>query len=161
MDMFAEQLVAKEQSSSDTLKKTMIIVGGAVMVALSVFLMYIFPLTFIVGVGILYLMYILLTGLNVEYEYAATNGTLDIDKIIAKRKRVEMLSVSIKDFTAFGTYDSVSDDFDGVTIMTVGGDETAYYANFPHETHGNVRLVFSPDERMLECIRPFLPRNLK
>lgn len=161
MDMFAEQLVARESNSSDTLKKIIIIAGGAVMVAMSVFLMYVFPLTFILGVGVIYLMYILLTGLNVEYEYAVTNGTLDIDKIIAKRKRVGMISVEVKEFTSFGKYETADDSFDGVTIMTVGGGEEDYYADFENETHGSVRLVFSPNEKMLECIKPFLSRNLK
>ena len=162
MDMFAEQLVQKKQDNNDTTKKLIVIIGGSIAVALSLFLMFVIPFTFIFGAGIIYLMYMFLTGLNIEYEYAVTNGMLDIDKIIAKKKRVGLISVEVKNFTSFGKFSQIeNDNFDGVTILTVGNEYETYYAEFTNETHGNVRLVFTPDEKIIECIKPFLPRNLK
>ena len=86
MDTFAEQLVTKTQNSSDSIKKIIVLAGGGVIVALLLYLTFIFPLTFILAAGAAYAIYLLFTGLNIEYEYTVTNGILDIDKIIAKRK---------------------------------------------------------------------------
>lgn len=162
MDMFAEQLVEKPQNSSDSLKKVLIIAGGGVIIAPLIILSTVIPFIFILIAGAAYLIYILFTGLNVEYEYTVTNGYLDIDKIIAKRKRVNIVSVEAKDFTAFGSAESIDDGgFNGTTIIAAGGEEERYYAEFSDESHGACRLVFSPDEKVLSCIRPYLPRNLK
>lgn len=165
-DTFAEQIVKKTSTSSDALKKTMLMASGGVITALLVFLCLKTPFAILLIAGVIYLLYYLLTSMNVEYEYSVTNGTLDIDKIIARRKRVNMLSVEVKTFTAFDSYLSFDGDFSGTTIMAVGSDiasgeeEAPFYAAFKHETYGDVMLVFSPDEKILECIRPYLPRNI-
>ena len=80
---------------------------------------------------------------------------MDIDKIMGKRKRASLVSVEVKDFKDFGEYNPES-DFSGTTVMAVGGDEKAYSENY-----GETRLVFSPDERTLSCIKPYLPRTIK
>lgn len=43
--------------------------------------------------GSLYGGYILITNMSVEYEYIVTNGEMDIDKIIAKRRRKRLITV--------------------------------------------------------------------
>lgn len=161
MDTFAEQLVKKPQDSSDSMKKTLIIAGAGVIIALLLMLSFFvtfLALFFAAASG--YATYYLLSGLNIEYEYAVTNGTLDIDKIIAKRKRVSMISVEVKNFKAFGKYDD-ADSFDGTEIHAVGGGEEYFYADLTNEAYGDVRLVFSPNERILGCIRPYLPGNIR
>lgn len=167
-DTFAEQLVKKTQNSSDSMKKVLILAGGGIIIALLIYLsLFITPFALLLAAGAVYALYMLLVGLNIEYEYTVTNGTIDIDKIIAKRKRVSMISVDVKDFTAFDSYPAVDDEFSGTTILTTGIDKVSgeekepYYADFSHESYGDVRLVFSPDEKILECIKPYLPRNLK
>lgn len=166
-DTFAEQLVKKSQNSSDSMKKVLILASGGVIVALLLYVsFFITPFALLLVAGAIYVLYMLVIGLNVEYEYTVTNGSLDIDKIIAKRKRVSMISVDVKDFTAFGNYENFDDDFSGTTILTTGIDKVdeiekpSYYADFNHESYGEVRLVFSPDEKVLECIKPYLSRNL-
>lgn len=161
MDTFAEQLVTKTQNSSDSIKKIIVLAGGGVIVALLLYLTFIFPLTFILAAGAAYAIYLLFTGLNIEYEYTVTNGILDIDKIIAKRKRVNMISADIKNFTAFREYSQAVEPFSGTTVSAVGGTEKSHYAELTDESNGSMRLIFSPNEKILDCIRPYLPRNLK
>ncbi|MGN0620411.1 MAG: hypothetical protein ACI4I9_00965 [Porcipelethomonas sp.] len=165
MDTFSEQLVKKRKSQGDSMKKLIIIVSAVIICLFFAFmsLMYIeFAVMvviafFAVGFGA----YWLITGLNIEYEYSITNGEIDVDKIIAKRKRAHMLSVEVKNFTAFGTYESADDGFSGTTVMAAGEDEEIYYADFNSEEYGETRLVFSPDEKFMKCIKLYLPRNLK
>lgn len=167
MDTFAEQLVKKSQNSSDSMKKVSILAGGGVIMALLLLLSFVTFFAFIFAAAAGYFMYRLLGGLNVEYEYTVTNGSLDIDKIVNQRKRINMISADVKDFTSFGLYLSADDEFDGTEIRAIGADhasgieEKPFYADFKNESYGNVRLVFSPNEKIIKCIKPYLPGKLK
>ena len=109
-------------------------------------------------IGIVYGGYHLISNFYVEYEYQLTNGELDIDKIIGKRKRERLLSTKISDFEAYGKLAEASDEPDGcVTALAYdGNDAAAYYADFAHETYGKVRLIFSPNANMRETLEPYL-----
>ena len=111
MDNFAEQLVKKNETSSDKTRRVMLIVVGVLftlaLAALAVLqlgrplvALLGFALAVVAGYGTFYFV----QNTYVEYEYAFTNGDLDVDKIIAMKKRKEMLSTSVRDFTAFGKY---------------------------------------------------------
>ncbi|MDE5771035.1 MAG: hypothetical protein K2I06_05310 [Ruminococcus sp.] len=170
MDNFAEQLVKKNETSSDKTKRLLMTVGGTVLtvvLALFGFLTLGNPvlslLGFLLAVGAGYGTFFIVQSSHVEYEYAFTNGELDIDKIIAKRKRKSLLSIEVNKFTDFGKY---RDDIEETSEMTVviSSDNIAsheYYADFQHENYGLTRLVFSPDSRMLDNIKRFLSGSLR
>ena len=89
MDNYAEQIVKRENTSSESTKKIGII-AAVIIICIILGLVFIFTIgTFIslialiLAAGAVYGSYILLEGLNVEYEYIMTNGELDVDKIIA------------------------------------------------------------------------------
>ena len=87
----------------------------------------------------------------------------NIDKIIAKRKRVELLSADVRKFTAFGKYSEDIDDSDDLTTV-ISSDNIAsheYYADFECDKYGKTRLIFAPDEKILEYIMDFLPYSVK
>lgn len=42
--------------------------------------------------------------MSVEYEYIVTNGEMDIDKIIAKRRRKRLITVNARTFERFGPF---------------------------------------------------------
>ena len=50
-----------------------------------------------------------------------------------------------------------------VTLVIASGkiSNDDYYAEFNHSAHGQVRLIFSPDERTLEAIKPYIPRTIR
>lgn len=161
MDTYAEQIVVKQTNSTDQMKKFGIIAAGVLITAALIYVtLYYMPIAFIAVIGVIYGVYRLLTGMNIEYEYTITNGSLDIDKIIAKRKRVTLLSVDVKEFTDFGNYNFQNDNFNGTTILSVGGDEEPFFADFNNEQYGTARLIFSPNEKILKCIKPYLPRTI-
>lgn len=161
MDTYSEQLVKKKENSSDQMKKFGIIAGGILVIAVLIYITISYmPILIIAAAGVAYGAYWLLTGMNIEYEYIITNGSLDIDKIISKRKRVTLLSVEVKEFTDFGEYNSHNDNFSGTTIMAVGGEEKTFFADFKSEQYGTARLIFSPDEKVLKFIKPYLQRTI-
>ena len=161
-DFYSEQLVAKKSGGSETAKKILIGVLTA-LVAAFLFLIIIFPLSLLLVGLVFYGGYYLMTGIDTEYEYILTNGDLDIDKITGKRKRKRLLSTKIGDFTAFGKLEEAPEAADKVTtvLVTDGTNEGAYYADFRHQSAGNVRLIFTPNEKTMEGVKMFLPRQLK
>ena len=102
---------------------------------------------------------------NVEFEYAFTNGKLDIDKIIAQRKRKRLFSANCRDFEAFGKLDSknFTDDIKNIPqqikAVTSMSSQDVYFlvANYK----GNRTLVyFEPDERMLNSLKPYISKRI-
>lgn len=169
MDNFAEQLVKKHLASSDQFRKVAILVGGifiALILAIISF-MNIGNIFSIIGLLLAavagYFTFYLIQGMDVEYEYTFTNGELDIDKIIAKKRRKELITIDVRKIKDFGKYDENASE-NGDAAIVLSSDNIAsheYFADFEHEEYGKTRLIFSPDERMLENICRMLPGNLR
>ena len=170
MDNFAEQLVKRDKTGAIKTQRAMILSGGIILTVallfLSIFLLGRMGLMFVgvllaaaAGLGT----YFLWQNTFVEYEYTFTNGELDVDKIIAQKKRRELMSVNIRQFTDFGRYDDSMEEPKEMTVIlaTDNSASNEYYADFTDETVGSARLIFVPDERMLENIRKFLPAKLR
>ena len=170
MDNFAEQLVKKNETSSDKTRRVMVIVVGALLtltLAALAILQLRNPILSLLGLALAaaagYGTYHYVQNTYVEYEYTFTNGELDVDKIIAKKKRREMLSTNIRQLTDFGKYDDGMEESDDMTVIMATDNIASheYYADFTDETVGSARLIFAPDERMLENIKKALPARLR
>ena len=169
MDNFAEQLVKKNETNADKTRRiAMLIVGILFTIALlllailarrPLIMLLGFALSAVAGYGTYYYV----QNTYVEYEYTFTNGDLDVDKIIAKKKRHEMLSTNIRKFTDFGKYEDGMEETDDMTIIMATDNIASheYYADFTDESVGAARLIFVPDERMLENIKKVLPAKLR
>lgn len=171
MDIFVEQIVKKAPNGKDTAKKVLLVVGMCLIAALLAFVMMFIPafagIAFLLLFGTMYGGYYLITGCDVEYEYIVTNGEIDIDKVIAKRKRSRLITGKVSSFEAFGRYKNAPDIDSSVTIVnaigtSLSGEETEeWYADFTHASAGKVRLIISAEEKVIEAIKPFLPRQIK
>ena len=183
MDNFAEQLVTREHDSSDRMKAMALFVCGALLtigLAVLAFLMlfggrslgFLFGAALAAGAG--FFTWRSFQNTQVEYEYTFTNGTLDIDKILAKTRRKELLTLEVRKVTDFGEYNGSPEEPSDMTIVDAAGiprvsDEeegeaktpVSYYADFPHEEYGNTRHIFTPDEKMLGMIKRALPGALR
>lgn len=170
MDNFAEQLVKRSETSADKTKRLILIIVGiffTVVIAGLAVLQLTKPIFAMLGLILAavagYGTYFAVQGSYVEYEYTFTNGELDVDKIVAKKKRTAMVSTDIKKFTAFGKYTDGMDESEDMTVV-IASDNIAsheYYADFQHEEYGLTRLIFAPDERILDNIKKSLPPQLK
>ncbi|HBB72640.1 MAG TPA: hypothetical protein DCZ71_08580 [Ruminococcus sp.] len=182
MDNFAEQIVKKDIGSGARARSIALFITGfllAAAIALISLLLIPSPLLSLFGLilaaacgaGTVYMV----QGMQIEYEYTFTNGELDIDKIIAKKRRREMLTVNVRAFTDFGIYSEQAEESPDMTVVIASGVPAAlpgedgsepaalqdYYADFQHENYGITRLIFTPDERMLGNIRRALPGALR
>lgn len=167
MDIFVEQLVKKQADGKSTAAKILVLAGVLVVVGASVFLLLtqFMIFGFLLICGACYGGYYLLSGFDCEYEYIVTNGEMDVDKIIAKRKRKRMITAKASLFQHFGKLSDAPEIDSGVTIVKVDGlsDESTeiYYADFTHSALGEVRLIFSPEQKVVDGLRPFLSRNTR
>lgn len=165
MDVFVEQLV-KKPADGKTLALKVLIAFGVILVSL--FCLYLMLIGIVIALllilAAIYGGFYLISGLNAEYEYIVTNGEIDIDKIIAKRKRKRLITAKPSKFEAFGKL-ADAEAVSGITVVEANGitDEEAedYYIDFTHDSFGKVRLIFTPTERTLEAVKPFLPRPVR
>jgi len=165
MNNFCEQIVIKKSDSSDMWKKFVVIIG-TILVSLITFFFGApiigLPFAFMLSFGVAFLGYFILSNMYYEFEYIVTNGELDVDKIIARKRRKRLVSVNAKNFTAFGqlTEDLNSEQIK-TTLVAHDGVKNIFYAEFKDSTLGNTRLLFSPNEKVLSNLKPYIPRTIK
>lgn len=160
MDTFVEQIVAKKKDGKD-----IAIIAGLVLAFLVVLVagwLFLGAFAFVVWVAAGYGAWWLITGRNVEYEYSVTNGDIDVDEIIARRKRKRIVSVSGQKIEAAGKY--VPEKWQGrhVDRLVVAApslrEEGLYYFTYHSKKRGSTLVVFQPDERVQTAFYKGLPR---
>ena len=99
MDVFVEQMVVKKKTGKDLARTAACALGGAVALFLIVSFLgqYLGFLTFLIVAGVFYLLYQVVIGSNIEYEYSFTNGAMDVDKIIAASRRKRMTALNARE----------------------------------------------------------------
>ena len=164
-DVFVEYMVKKRMSAKDIALSIFLVV-----VALSLFVFCVFfaPMFLgefaflgaIVGVAVIYLAYYLVSSMNIEYEFIVTNGEIDVDKIIARKKRQRLVTANARVFEAFGDYnplDHVDKTYTSRVFACVSEYAPAKFAVFTHVSLGKTLLVFTPDDRTVEALKKFIP----
>ena len=164
MDTFFEQIVKKKKTAFEWggIVATFIV---AAVLAVLVWVLNLPLLTPLLIVGILYGAWWLITGLNVEYEYCVTNGDIDIDLIIAKRKRKRVVSVVGRKVESLQPYDSVTVEgkaYQRVVIAAPSKKEAGLWCFTYHsKKNGHTLVVFQPEERVLCAFADGLPSLVK
>lgn len=166
MDIFIEKLVKKQKTVKDTLISVAIVLLAIVIVFFVIpFVPIVRNFAFIFLILFAYLAYYLISSRNIEYEYALTNSELDIDKIIAGRKRKKVLSIDCKNFDIVANVNS--DKFTGdvksinnrIEAVSSLNSSNIYFAAFDNNGRRTL-LFFEPDERMLDAMWRYIPRKL-
>ena len=121
------------------------------------------PFILVITCAIIYGAYYLISGTSVEYEYAVTNGEMDVDKIIARRKRVHLITVDVGKFDAYGEMtDDIPDDTERTVVLCADNTgEGEYYADLETEEYGATRIIFTPNDAVQDAIAAALPRQLR
>ncbi|MBR4224199.1 MAG: hypothetical protein IKR73_05265 [Oscillospiraceae bacterium] len=160
-DFYAEYLVEKRSDGKDTAKRILLLVGMTVLCI--VIFLFTGPVGILLSALVVYGGYYLFTGTSTEYEYIITNGSFDVDKISGRRSRKRLISTEISTFTDFGKLADAPAAPSGCTTVLAsdnsGGED--WYADLKHKSAGNVRIIFSPNEKIIEGVEMFLPRQLK
>lgn len=161
MDIFVEQLVKKKWGGKDTLISVAVAVVGLALIVLS----FIIPaISIFVIAGVIFGAYYLITSRNLEFEYAVTNGDITVDKIISRRKRKRVVSVDAHDIEEIGKFKpellKSKSSFKPMFAAKTDSGEGSWYFCAHSAKAGNVLVVFDPDEKTLNAIKPFIPRQV-
>ncbi len=168
-DLFKEQLV---KSSVDTKKMFIKIFLGTVVSLL----ILVFMRNLLLSVGIIAVLFFVdykwvgafadgFIDRYLEFEYIATNGSFEIDKIINKARRKKQLTIEMKDITCFSKADGQR------LIGMAHGCEVRDFSNRNNknlsekysfiitEKGKKVQVIFEPNEDMLSVFKTFVPRH--
>jgi len=161
MDTYVEFIVKKKKDIKDYL----VWIGACVLAFVCSFVVLSIPalapyviILFWLVVGIIYLAYRIIVSRNIEFEYTVTNGELDVDKIINRKRRKRIITVDTKSFETFEPVnDKLLAHIKTITpLLTIHaeGDITSpdtYIAVF-HKNGVKNCLFIQPNERILEAI---------
>lgn len=165
MDTFFEQLIKKKKETKDYILMALYILAVPLALLLLT-LLYQIPLAGMLvlplQVLVFYLAYKFITALNVEYEYAVTNGDIEIDKIFNKQKRKKLVSISsdsIVIVAPFGDGRIPQLDKNDVTDATSKNPDADVYC-VVYEDSVRKLLIFEPNEKIINEIKKRNPRNV-
>lgn len=165
-DVFVEEIVTRKSDMKSTLVKLGIILAGILLCVLSFwYIAIIFPLCFmIVVVGC----YFLFKAQYVEYEYSFTNGALDIDKIMGKRRRKKLVETDNFNIKIMAPYtDEYESDATAFTIKTkydcasMPNSSENWFIIFEEKDGSFGFIVFKPSQRLIEAMKQYLKKKLK
>jgi hypothetical protein len=169
-DTYIERIIKRKADSRQRLARLAIVLGGFVLVMASVVLgnmigFQLFPIIFALSC---FFGYRFMKQQSWEFEYAVTNGEIDVDRIYGQSARKRVVTVDCKNIDVFlpmvpenaGEYQSKTIK---VTIDAASASdaEGRWFAIFQGKDGQRTMLVFEPDERMLNVINAALPRRLQ
>ena len=140
-DFYTEQLVKRQKASSTTLIKAILII----LTVLSVVLIFMIPFGIIGPVIMIALDVFLFRSMDVEYEYLFVNGSLDIDKIMAKSRRKNMFSMEMTDLEMMAP--SGMPGADTYELIVVNNGEKK-------------KIIFEPNKTVCEGLKMLAPRKV-
>ena len=164
MDVFFEQLV---KVKIGTVRKVLIVatilIAAAAVVVVTLAGLTVVPmaLAFLIDCGICYVGWWSVCQYRWEYEYIITNGDFDVDRIVNQRKRSRIVSFKCSNIEKIGKYNKdmqVSESIEKIFACTVSDE--CWYVIVRSLDNRKVCLVFDPDERMLEAIKKYLPKQM-
>jgi hypothetical protein len=165
VDIFLEKIVRRKKTAVDGVVIASIILSALIIIMFVSSLSFLAAFSPLVIVGIGYLGYVFIRNMNVEYEYIVTNGDLDIDMIIAQRKRKRVFSGNCKDFDVVAKMtsgqfnnntDSIKKRINAVTAM----DSPDVYFLTTVKDGSKVLVFFEPHPKMIESFKKYIPRKV-
>ncbi|NLZ81692.1 MAG: hypothetical protein GX913_07850 [Clostridiales bacterium] len=112
-----------------------------------------------------YITYRLFMNWDIEYEYVFVNGELDIDKIMGKSRRRRCLTIDMEDIeiiAAEGSHflDSYKNKKCKQMDFSSSIKENKKYLIYGNHKNESTRIVFEPNEKMLDNMRSVSPRKV-
>ena len=161
--LFMEKIVKRKATGLDMAINAGIVLA-CVLLGLAAIL-FIPSVGLFLAVGLGYGAWFLLGQRNIEYEYALTNGELDIDRIVARRRRKRIFSAHGKEFELVAPVKSVYwskeyRELKKVLDATSGKDaEGVWFIVTPIGGERGV-VLFQPTQNMMDALWHINPRKV-
>lgn len=169
MDNLVEQVVKRKKNGKYYMNVFLIIFATIAIPGLLFALGFIYQAYFVyisifVFLFCVYGAWFFITSLKIEYEYSSLGGTFRVDKIVAKRNRKKVLKFDLKIVDEIFHYtdeEMAKRKFN--KVFSVGAQEYSEdncVIVFQSEAKGKCAVVFTPNEKMLNGIRPYLKHDV-
>lgn len=161
-------MVTKRISPTDMVYMALLSLAAIVLFAADILAIMYFPVFLFFGLlvlcGVGWGWWRLISSFRVEFEYALTNGEIDVDKITAQRKRKRLITVDLRSTEILAPLNGAHQaEFERANLQTkIDASESpaspgAYCLIVRHEKRGLTRLYFNPDGRMLAAAKTYAP----
>ncbi|MCL1822947.1 MAG: phage holin family protein [Oscillospiraceae bacterium] len=153
----------KKTETKDTVKRFGLILAGSLLFAAALFaVVFLGGFALLIGIGGIWLSWYFIRDTFIEYEYIVTNNEMDIDKIMAKRKRKRLITIKIDKAEEWGEYTEGKENNAAVTVQAHDcGYKNLWYIVTHHEKHGKTAVLFSPNRNILEAVNKSVPYSLR
>ena len=163
MDTFFEQIVPIRKTGKTWAAFIGIWLLAIILAAIVVLFLFSFlgMIAALLIMGIFFGAYKLSGFLSIEYEYIITNGTMDVDKIIAKSSRKRVASFDLARVDRVEKYNPNAKPVGNYAKSVIACDEfdpNAYFLVVTSEGKGSQLIVFSPDDRIKSAVVKFIPK---
>lgn len=158
MDIFTEQLIKKSANKLDYFIFLVIAVFLSIELYFSIFILGVFSI--IIFAISVYLGIKLINSRFVEFEYIITNENITIDKIIAKKSRKNVVSFNLSDVYKFENYNKNLNLSEFKKVYKVSASTDVWCMCFCDNQSRKIAVLFSPNEKTLNTIKPFLKRQV-
>ena len=169
MDFFNEWIVKRKKTAQDymsviiTVMVAIMALYGVVIQFLMGKVIYFIPVEIAV---VIYVAYKIIISMNVEYEYSVTNGDLDIDRIVSKKRRKKLVSIKLRDAEYFAPFEDehirVAEDTSIKRVIDASSsiDAPRLYFIIYYNNSEKTCLLFEPTDEMIENFSHYRPRSL-
>ncbi len=171
-DIFIEQIVKRKRTMRDravfiiTIILVILIPATIMILALNDMIMHYFAVLalFIFLMGIWFIWFTR-SHQNVEFEYQMVQDILVVSKIIAKRKRKELLKLDTHNIEQLAKGDEPDNKkVKFVRVIDAAADssdeENTWCAVYTQAGGGRRALFFNPNERVLNAMKPYLKKEI-
>jgi hypothetical protein len=160
-ELYAEAGVKRKETAGTYAIRILLIFAAVLLFIISLSNQIMLFVAAIVIVGIFYFF----PRLSLEYEYVFCDGQLDFDKIMGKSKRKNALKIDFEQVEvmapqgshALDSYNHIKCD---VKDFSSGNKEATPYVIIYRQGEKNLKILFEPNEKMLNCIKMKNPRKL-
>ncbi len=171
-DIFIEQLVKRKRTVRDrivfivTIIMVILIPATITFLAFQNLILHYFTVLalFIFLMGI-WLIWFVRSHQNIEFEYQMVQDTLVVSKIIAKRKRKELLRLDSHHIDQLAKGDDP--EINKVKLVRVvdaaidsSDEKNTYYAVYNPTGGGRRALFFNPNDKVLGAMKPYLKKEI-
>lgn len=171
MDTFIEYLVVKKIDTLDKIKIALLTVAMVLAFILVILVVSNITVIAFLGIflemGVIYGYWLLVTSFKIEFEYALTNGELDVDKIISKRKRKRLITVKIREVDimapVLGHEDNEFLKQNFKTVIDASSSPlspNAFFISTHNAKLGLTKLIFEPDQRIIDVCKSTASRKV-
>lgn len=165
-DVFVEQLVKHKLRLKNILIKVLAIVV-TVFITLTVWL--IAPTySYIIFTAAVLLAYVVFRSQDYEFEYIYTNGELDVDRIVAQRRRKRVMSTDCRSINVMAPEKPENEHlvrkYDIVRTVDYSSSpksEGRWFFVFTGGSGAQVKVIFEPGKRLLEAMKNELKDKVK